>query len=427
MIHPKLFYYPTQRTSISVGYNGAFDHRRGGDMQVLLHEADSMHRYYESNLTQRHTGELLAEHSFLNNTKLTIKGNLSSFDRTNENDRYKTDGNQLSYYSEASVLVPVKNNSLVAGVNAVGDQYRTTYPDTASLKSYTNATIGAFGQFDLNIKEHTTIEAGLRYDYHNRYGAFLLPRIAIFHRFDTHWAARAGFGMGYKTPNPLAQQNIEYSILDLLPPADHVTPELSYGYNAEVNYKADIADNTSIFVNQAFFLTQIDKSVLFNTDNSGKIYLQNASAPVVSRGFDTYVKLDTKTWEFYLGYTFTDARNTYLSSSAFIPLTPKNRFAFVVVKELSDKLRAGLEGSYTGKQFRYDGSRTPDYFFMAAMVQYQLSKEFTIVLNGENLLDYRMSNVEPLFTGSISNPAFKPLWAPIDGRVINLSVRWKLN
>jgi len=69
---------------------------------------------------------------------------------------------------------------------------------------------------------------------------------------------------------------------------------------------------------------------------------------------------------------------------------------------------------------------TPGYFFMAAMLQYNIGEHISIVLNAENLLDYRMSRVESLYTGSISNPQFKPLWAPIDGRVINLSLRWKL-
>ena len=63
---------------------------------------------------------------------------------------------------------------------------------------------------------------------------------------------------------------------------------------------------------------------------------------------------------------------------------------------------------------------------MAAMIEHRFGEHFSVVLNGENLLDYRQSKEEALFTGSISDPQFKPLWAPIDGRVINLSVRLKL-
>ncbi|MGI8637416.1 MAG: hypothetical protein ACR2KZ_18630 [Segetibacter sp.] len=34
-------------------------------------------------------------------------------------------------------------------------------------------------------------------------------------------------------------------------------------------------------------------------------------------------------------------------------------------------------------------------------------------------------NTKGLYTGSISNPSFKALWAPIDGRVVNLAIRFK--
>lgn len=426
MVHPKLFYYPSSTTVLSVGYSGAFDARKGGDMRVLNGMPDSIHKYYESNNTQRHTGEYLLEHSFKNNTKLTLKGNLSMFSRDNASNVVSINGNQTSYYNEVSVFVPVHKIDIVAGINAVGDKYNTTFPDSASLKVYDNFTLGIFGQCDIHIKDRTTIEAGLRFDNHSRYGLFALPRIAAFHRFNEHWAARTGFGMGYKTPNPLVQQNIEYSVLDMLPVNNTVKSEVSYGYNAEFNYKRGLAKNTSIFINQAFFMTQVDKPILFYRNSTGKIDLANASAPVTSMGFDSYVKLDINSWELYLGYTFTDARNTYLSSNNFVPLTPKHRGAFVLVKELSDRWRIGVEGSYIGQQYRYNATTTPSYFFMAAMIQRNIGKHFIIVLNGENLLDYRMSRAEPLYTGSITSPSFKPLWAPIDGRVVNLSIRWKL-
>jgi iron complex outermembrane receptor protein/outer membrane receptor for ferrienterochelin and colicins len=232
--------------------------------------------------------------------------------------------------------------------------------------------------------------------------------------------------MGYKVPNPLVQQNIDYNPMYLLPVTTSVKPEMAYGYNAEANYKKEWDNGISLFVNQAFFLTQVERPIIFQQAANATISLINASSPVVSKGSDTYVKLELHHWELYLGYTLTDARNTYLPANTFVPLTPRHRGAFVVVKEIEKKWRFGLEGSYFGNQYRYDATTTPGYFFIAAMVQRNIGKHVAVVLNGENLLDYRMSRVESLYNGSITNPAFKPLWAPIDGRVINISLRWKL-
>jgi iron complex outermembrane receptor protein/outer membrane receptor for ferrienterochelin and colicins len=57
------------------------------------------------------------------------------------------------------------------------------------------------------------------------------------------------------------------------------------------------------------------------------------------------------------------------------------------------------------------------------MIERKFGKIWTLVVNGENLFDYRQTRYEQIYTGTITNPVFKPLWAPIDGRVINLSLR----
>jgi iron complex outermembrane receptor protein/outer membrane receptor for ferrienterochelin and colicins len=58
-----------------------------------------------------------------------------------------------------------------------------------------------------------------------------------------------------------------------------------------------------------------------------------------------------------------------------------------------------------------------------------IAKDFkwgSVVLNCENLGDYRQSKIESLYTGNIQNPAFKGIWAPIDGRILNLSLKVNL-
>ena len=55
----------------------------------------------------------------------------------------------------------------------------------------------------------------------------------------------------------------------------------------------------------------------------------------------------------------------------------------------------------------------------------KFGERLSLVLNCENLFDKRQSKYESLYTGSITNPVFKPLWAPIDGRVINIALRFQ--
>ncbi len=423
-IHPRLFYYPDSKTTLTVGYNGTFESRLGGDMQVINNLADSAHQYYEKNTTQRNTGEVIFERSLPGLVKLTIKGSVSSFNRDIASNIIDIKGNQLSYYSEASVFVPQKKNSIVAGINLTGDNFKVLPgSDPIPLQDFQNSALGAFGQYSIHFTGQTTLEAGLRADHTFQYGDFILPRLALFHRFNDTWAMRAGAGLGYKTPNALEQQIIDYPIEDLQPMPADVKAEKSAGYNIEGNFKKDISDDVNLFINHAFFLTDISSPIVATQLSNNNVVFSNATKDVTTMGFDTYVKLTIKKVELYAGYTYTDAERKYLPQNSFMPLTPRNRVAFTAVREFEEKWRVGLEGSYVGVEYRDGDINTQPYFITALMIERKFGKKFTVVLNGENLLDYRQTKFEQIYTGPVTDPTFKPLWAPIEGRVINLSLK----
>lgn len=423
VIHPRLFLYPAPSTTIIAGYTGTFDKVQGGDVFVLNGEKSNSHQYFETNKTKRNTGELITETNFSTRVKGTFKASVSGFDRMIETNKHFFHGDETNYFSEASVLVNHEKSDWVGGLNFVGDQFKKKPSDSVLLNNFSNNTVGGFLQNTLNVSENDVLETGLRLDHHFTYGNFLLPRIAFFHRFSENWASRFGFGMGYKTPNPLTPQNIEYDIEQLSPIGADVKAEKSYGFNAELNYKKQFDEENSFFINQAFFLTQLNSPIIATQLSSGEVVFANQSKPVISKGFDTYIKWNVDEWEIYAGYTFTIAERKYLQQNQFVPLTPKNRFATVIAKDVSEKFRFGLEGSYTGAQFRYDATKTPGYLFVAAMVGYNFNPHVSVVLNCENALDYRQSKKEALYTGSILDPQLQPLWAPTEGRVINLSLR----
>lgn len=424
ILHPRLFFYPNAGTTLSIGYTGTFEKRVGGDKVVVEGAPTTGHQFFERNQTNRNTGELLVEKNFTGGSRGTIKASLSSFDRTIETNTYHFSGNQLNYFAEASLVIPKEHADWVGGLNVLGDRFRKDAPNGIALDNFSNATIGAFVQNSARIGASTTLETGLRADHHLDYGTFILPRIALFHRFTAVWASRVGFGAGYKTPSALAPQNVEYDITDIQPIGPAVKAEKSYGFNAEVNFKIPVEEG-SLFINQAWFLTRLQSPLVATESPTGKVVFNNAPGAVVSEGLDTYLQVLLDDWELYAGYTFTLAERRYLPGHPFVPLTPKNRLAFTVVNEIEGKWRFGLEGSYTGPQYRDGDSRTPGYFFAAAMIQRDLGPHLSLILNGENLLDYRQSKEEALYTGAITDPHFKPLWAPTDGRVINLSLRLK--
>jgi iron complex outermembrane receptor protein/outer membrane receptor for ferrienterochelin and colicins len=424
--HPRLFFYPNKSTTITLGYNSLREERNGGDMKVISHQQDNIHQYFEKNNIARNTGEFLIEKEIKKGLQFNLKSSLSSFDRAITTPEHYFKGNQLDYFSEASVVKYFKTGSWITGINYSGNQFKKLPSDSVYLLDLKNNTLGGFTQFNHTFNNKTTIEVGLRNDHHNRYGDFLLPRIALFYKATSNIGLRAGYGAGYKIPDALAPQITDYAIQNILPINASVQPERSSGYNFEINYKKKWNNQATFFINHAFFLTQINKPIVGNLNTDGNLFFANATKSIITKGFDTYIKLKLEDWELYAGCTYTIAERKYLTDSQFIPLTPKFRMAYMLTKEWEGKARFCVEASYNGKQYREDYTQTPGYFFMAAMIEYKFTKHVGLVINCENILDYRQSKVESIYTGTITNPIFKSLWAPTDGRCFNACLKFTL-
>jgi iron complex outermembrane receptor protein/outer membrane receptor for ferrienterochelin and colicins len=422
--HPRLFWYPSSKSTLIFGVNTQFEHREGGDMQFLNNNNIFPHIFYEQHTSVRNVLELQWEQTFTQDLKLTFKNNFSSFSRLLDETGFSMKALQLNRFSELSLLYHHGKTSLVGGFNALGDNFQKRLANQpVAWGNNSNQTFGLFAQSTTRFNEENVLEAGIREDFHSKYGSFFLPRIAYFHRFSEHWASRAGVGLGYNIPNIFNAYFIDLPLTSLHSLTPDAVAERSVGYNFEFNYKKKWASGNRIFINQAFFLTQVNKPSIPITDwFSGYIFYTNASKPVVSKGADTYVSASIGEYELYLGYTFTIATRNYEIANKTMPLTPKHRAAFTLVREFDNGFRFGLEGSYNGSQQRLDATKTPGYFFMAAMLDKKVGDHLRFVLNCENLLNYKQSKIEPLYYGTIDDPHFKELWAPIDGIVANLSL-----
>jgi outer membrane receptor for ferrienterochelin and colicins len=422
--HPKLFFYLTKNTTIAIGNNTSFENGIGGDIHYIHNEfLVGGIQFYEKNNLARTTTDAVLTSTLAHHNKLEIKTSYNSFNREIITNVHQFKGQQNNFFSEASILIPYKKNNIVAGINFIHEQFVKKPSQYIPINNFSNSTFGLFVQNTMKLSEHTILEAGVRNDITQHYGNAFLPRVAFIHHINKHWGTRAGIGFGYKIPNAFNSQIADVPVQLILPIGNNVTAEKSIGYNAEINYKYEW-DKNEIFINHAFFLTNITSPIITNENVYGETYFLNAAKSISSKGFDTYIQLKLDELELYAGVTYTIANRNYLATNSFVPYTPQTRAALTAMQEIDGGWRAGIEASYNGFQRREDGTKTPAYVFIAGLVEKKFAKHFTAVLNCENLLDYRQSKVEALYTGSISAPKFKTLWAPIDGRVVNLAIKW---
>lgn len=422
-VHPRLFFYPNVKQTLILGYNLIYEERKGGDMLVLESKKDNFHQFFNQSRSVRNTADVELDTKLNNSDRLTFKGVTSFFNRDITTNVFGMKAKQLSYFTELSYLKKIAAHTIVSGFNFSGENFTKQQPDSSNFPNYRYQTIGMFVQDDWKITPQFILQAGFRFDHHSKFGNFALPRISLLYKINNYFTTRLGGGFGYKSPGYFSSEVDERDYPKVYT-GNNLVAEGSKGVNWDINYHQK-AGEWDITVNQMFYFTRIDKPVVQDSLPNGIIYFYNAAKPVNTKGFETYIAAHLDELELYLGYTYTIAKQLYSTTNPYVSLSAGNKFASVIAYEFSEKFRVGIEAAYTGRQYLDDGTKTPAYLFAAAMVRYDI-KKISLVLNCENLFDYRQTKKESIYTGSIRNPIFKQIWAPIDGRVINLSAKINL-
>ena len=53
-------------------------------------------------------------------------------------------------------------------------------------------------------------------------------------------------------------------------------------------------------------------------------------------------------------------------------------------------------------------------------------KHFSVFINVENLTDQRQTKWGSIYQGSITQPVFTDIYAPLDGRIVNTGIKIKV-
>jgi len=423
-LNPKLFFYLNNKDSGWIGLNGTYEKRLGGDVQVVNGKPDNVHQYYEQNKSYRFSAQLSFTHQIDTASQLNFKNTTGYFNRILSEPGYRFAGRQTSSYSEINYVYHNKKSNWVLGGNLWTDKLLVAYP-----MDYLNYSITTWGGFVQNTYKATnwfSLETGLRADYNTpapankANGVFILPRINALFKLDKHLTSRLGGGLGYKMPTIFSDQTEEQGYKDIQPVSlTNLKAEQSYGLNGDVNYHNAIG-NAVVNINQLFFYTRVNQPLLLQNN----IYA-NAPGNLASKGSETNIKIFMDELGIYLGYTYTDTKQHFNGITATQPLTPKNRISADVTYEIENSLRIGVEGFYNSKQLLSDGTTGRGFYTFGLLIQ-KMWKHFDIFINAENLTDQRQTRWGSIYTGTITNPVFRDLYAPLDGVVVNAGIKIKV-
>jgi outer membrane receptor for ferrienterochelin and colicins len=422
-LHPRFFFDLNKKTNLIIGLSSNYDKRLGGDIKAIKNGRDSIHPFLQTEELFRNTVDLTLSKQFSKQNTLTLKTAGSAFQRNINYSGFLFNGIQYSTYTELNDVIQLKKHTIVGGLNYISEAFVLNKNNAPFFYNYYYNTIGGFLQDDWQAFKKLSFQLGLRYDHHNTFGSFILPRLSLFYRPTQKFSLRIAAGSGYKTPNmfDLSDPSANISNIGIA----SVVPENSYGVNADINYHTVLFEKLSMSINQAFYYTTIQHPVMLSVDTLNRLIASNGEYEVSSYGTDTYIRLQYEDVELYLGYNHTESLQLFDSTYINMPFNPKDKFSTTLAYEIEGKWRMGIEAAFNANQYIGVNEKVNDYWFMAAMIERKF-KRMSFVLNCENLLDTRQSHYEKIVEGTVQNPNFKPVWGPIEGRVVNLSLKIKI-
>ncbi len=423
--NPKIFVYLSEQTTINAGLNVIVEDRLGGNID-FIEGTDVTDPYFEQNETERVSTQFQLNHQLNENTSFTLKNSLNFYDRSVEIPDFLFSGNQSSTFSEANISLIEENTEWIAGLNLWSDSFDQVEGTSSSDLSFSDVVFGVFVQNIWNVQPFWTLETGFRVDNHSEYGLFALPRVSVMYEPSPELTLRFGGGLGYKAPTVFSEdaERLQFQNIDPLNP-DAFKAEQSFGGNFDINYQLAITNELALSTNVLFFYTQIQDPLVLVPTNNRFEFLQ-PDGYVDTKGVEVNMKWSYDHFKLFIGYTNANVQQHYNGTASTLPLVAKHRLNNVLMYEKHGEFWIGLEAYFFSPQTLGDGSKGQSYWITGLMTEKVLNDTFSIFLNFENFLDTRQTDFDTIYTGSLSDPDFRDIYAPVDGFVINGGFKVKL-
>lgn len=425
-LNPRLFLDFNDKTTMNIGFNSIIENRVGGDIDFIEGNKDSSNAFFEKNKTNRFSTQLELNHELNNNVDITFKNSLSYYDRSIEIPDFKFTGVQLSSFSEANVTYRKGKTEWITGLNLWTDLFTQHQIENAKVVDYNHITTGIFIQNTWDATENFTLETGFRGDFQNDYGFFALPRISALYKLNSKLSMRLGSGLGYKTPTVFSEDAERLQFRNVLPiDVSNTTAEQSIGSNFDVNYKTNLTDHLFFSLNTLLFYTQINNPLVLTALDNGVNQFKQPDGYIDTKGIETNLKFSFKNLSLFVGYTLADVNEHFNGTKNEFALVSKHRLNNVLMYEVEERWKIGLEAYYFSPQQLNDGATGREYWLFGFMAE-KLWDNFSVFINFENFGDTRQTRFDTIFTGPVTNPVFRDIYAPVDGFVINGGFKIKL-
>ena len=388
---------------------GLYDRRRGGQ---IGHKTDTIANPYHINLnTWRVDGYLKNGYVFDeesgSSVALITAVSYHNLDNTYGLRNWKA--NQLNAYLNALCQLNFEgggevdiDHRLSTGLSLNYDRYEESLnlpPSTFNLNRH-EVTPGIFVEYSLKYAEMLSLVAGVRADYSTKYGFFVTPRMNIRYTPFEWWTLRASAGMGYRSPNAIADNASILPSSRVLYLAD-VKQERAVNAGISTTFYIPIG-NRELQLSGEYYYTHFLNSLIIDLDqDKHAVHIYNQSDVPGAKSFAHCAQAELsmevlRGWTWTAAFRWTDVKQTTMDANGHYALRTKaltNRYKAVITTSYQTPLKKwqfDVTAQFNGVGRMPDGFEQPFNWYPQLMAQ--VTKYFrtcSIYLGAENMTNFR--------------------------------------
>lgn len=241
------------------------------------------------------------------------------------------------------------DHRLSAGVSVNYDKYEERLDlvaDVLNLDRY-EVTPGLFAEYSLKYGETLSLVAGVRADYSTRYGFFFTPRANVRYSPFEWWTLRGSVGMGYRSPNAIADNAFILSSSRAVYLTKTIGQERAVNTGLGTTFFVPLGSK-ELQLSAEYYYTHFLNSVIVDMDQDPhQVHIYNQTDISDGRSFAHNAQVEAsmevlRGWTWTAAFRWTDVEQTTIDAAGVARLRSKpltNRYKAVVTTSYQTPLK----------------------------------------------------------------------------------------
>ena len=341
-------------------------------------------------------------------------------------------GLQESVYLNLIRDVKINNNTFRYGLNYNADRFKESFND--SLFNKIDLITGVFSEYNLKIDDYFILVAGFRADYHNNSQYHYTPRVNVKYNPTDDLALRISAGKAFRISNIFVEHSNFLASNRIVKVRENLLPEVAWNMGFNLTYCFRLFGKEGI-INADAYRTEFENQIVVDIESPGFLNFYNlngksfANTLQIDLGYELVERLNIK-----LAYKINVVKIEYENRGLLQPpLTPRDRaLVNLSYANTTEDWEFDFTTNFVGKSRLPAHQDVKDAFSNPFFVHNsQITKRYDYIevyIGAENILNFTQDNpIKIADNPTDENFDASIVYAPINGRMIYLGLRYKIN